>query len=142
MFTSAPAAGVTFTSVLDSIFLDTTVPIISRTLNPVDPDSLDILLPVNSTEEISPLPSMKLEYISDGVITLTTNRFYYETEGYIKEFNYDLLIQLPFSISPTNRIYFEVPDSEGTFSFCPIEERKEVIRFVQYIDIINSKRLD
>ncbi len=84
----------------------------------------------------------KLEYISDGVITLTTNRFYYETEGYIKEFNYDLLIQLPFSISPTNRVYFEVPDSEGTFSFCPIEERKEVIRFVQYIDIINSKRLD
>lgn len=81
-----------------------------------------------------------LEYVSDGVITLTNNRFYYEGEGYIKEFNYDLLIQLPFSISPKDRVYFEVPDSEGTFSFTPIEEKKEVIRFVQYIDIINSKR--
>ncbi len=81
-----------------------------------------------------------LEYVSDGVITLTKERFYYESDNYIKEFNYDLLIQLPFSISPNNRVYFEVPDSEGTFSFCPIEERQEVIRFVQYIDIINSQR--
>lgn len=81
-----------------------------------------------------------LEYVSDGVITLTKDRFYYESDGYIKEFNYDLLIQLPFSISPDNRVYFEVPDGEGTFSFRPIEERKEVIRFVQYIDIINSQR--
>lgn len=82
----------------------------------------------------------KLEYVSDGTITLTNERFYYESDEYLKEFNYDMLIQLPFSISPDNRIYFEVPDSEGTFSFCPIEERKEVIRFVQYIDIIHSKR--
>lgn len=81
-----------------------------------------------------------LDYVSDGVITLTNNRFYYQSENYVKEFNYNMLIQLPFSISPDNRVYFEVPDSEGTFSFCPIEERKEVIRFVQYIDIINSKR--
>ena len=82
----------------------------------------------------------ELEYVNEGVITLTKNRFYYESDNYVKEFNYDLLIQLPFSISPENRVYFEVPDSEGTFSFYPIEERKEVIRFVQYIDIINSQR--
>ncbi|MBQ8293145.1 MAG: 1-acyl-sn-glycerol-3-phosphate acyltransferase [Bacilli bacterium] len=81
-----------------------------------------------------------MEHVSDGVITLTNDRFYYESENYVKEFNYNMLIQLPFSISPDNRVYFEVPDSEGTFSFCPIDERKEVIRFVQYIDIINSKR--
>lgn len=81
-----------------------------------------------------------LDYVNDGVITLTNNRFYYQSGDYVKEFNYNMLIQLPFSISPDNRVYFEVPDSEGTFSFCPIEERKEVIRFVQYIDIINSRR--
>jgi hypothetical protein len=84
----------------------------------------------------------ELEYVSDGIITLTSNRFYYESDNYVKEFNYDLLVQLPFSTSPIDRVYFEVPDSEGTFSFKPIEERKEVIRFVQYIDIINSKRLN
>ncbi len=82
-----------------------------------------------------------LEYVNDGVITLTNSRFYYESGDYLKEFNYDLLVQLPFSIRPLDNVYFEVPDSEGTFSFLPIEERKEVIRFVQYIDIINSKRL-
>lgn len=84
----------------------------------------------------------ELEYVSEGVITLTNSRFYYESDGYIKEFNYDLLVQLPFSIRPLDNVYFEVPDGEGTFSFSPIDEKKEVIRFVQYIDIINSKRLN
>jgi hypothetical protein len=83
-----------------------------------------------------------LEYINEGIITLTNNRFYYESDGYVKEFNYDLLVQLPFSIRPLDNVYFEVPDGEGTFSFSPIDEKKEVIRFVQYIDIINSKRLN
>lgn len=81
-----------------------------------------------------------LEYVSEGVLTLTNNRFYYESEDYLKEFNYELLIQLPFSISPEDRVYIEVPDSEGTFSFLPTEQRKDVIRFVQYVDVINSKK--
>ncbi len=82
----------------------------------------------------------KLEVFGDGVITLTKERFYFENESYVKEFNYDTLVQLPFSIAPSNRLYFEVPDSEGTFSFYPLEEEKVIIRFVQYIDIINAKR--
>ena len=82
----------------------------------------------------------KLEFVNEGVITLTNNRFYYESDNYVKEFNYDLLVQLPFSISPIDRVYFEVPDSEGTFSFRPTENRQDIIRFVQYIDIINSQR--
>ncbi len=82
----------------------------------------------------------KLDIIGEGIITLTNDRFFFESDEYTKEFNYNTLIQLPFSISPANRLYFEVPDTEGTFSFKPLEESKEVIRFVQYIDIINERR--
>lgn len=86
----------------------------------------------------------KMEYVGDGVLTLTKDRFYYEGkclgEDYLKEFNYNQLVQLPFSIAPLDKQYVEVPDSEGAFSFTPIEQKKVIIRFVQYIDIINENR--
>ena len=86
----------------------------------------------------------EMEYVGDGVLTLTKDRFYYEGKclgnDYLKEFNYNQLVQLPFSIAPLDRQYVEVPDSEGVFSFVPIEQSKVIIRFVQYIDIINENR--
>lgn len=86
----------------------------------------------------------EMEYVGDGVLTLTKDRFYYEGKclgnDYLKEFNYNQLVQLPFSIAPLDRQYVEVPDSEGVFSFVPIEQAKVIIRFVQYIDIINENR--
>lgn len=86
----------------------------------------------------------KKEYVGDGVLTLTKDRFYYEGkflgEDYLKEFNYNQLVQLPFSIAPLNKQYVEVPDSEAVFSFTPIEQPKVITRFVQYIDIINENR--
>ena len=86
----------------------------------------------------------KKEYVGDGVLTLTKDRFYYEGkflgEDYLKEFNYNQLVQLPFSIAPLNKQYVEVPDSEAVFSFTPIEQTKVITRFVQYIDIINENR--
>lgn len=86
----------------------------------------------------------KKEYVGDGVLTLTKDRFYYEGkflgEDYLKEFNYNQLVQLPFSIAPLDKQYVEVPDSEAVFSFVPLEQTKVIIRFVQYIDIINENR--
>ena len=86
----------------------------------------------------------KMEYVGDGVLTLTKDRFYYEGkclgEDYLKEFNYNQLVQLPFSVAPLDKQYVEVPDSEGVFSFVPLEQTKVIIRFVQYIDIINENR--
>lgn len=86
----------------------------------------------------------EMEYVGDGVLTLTLGRLYYEGkcqgEDYLKEFNYSQLVQLPFSIAPLNRLYVEVPDGEGVFSFTPTDETKAIIRLVQYVDIINENR--
>ena len=56
------------------------------------------------------------------------------------DFNFEQLVQLPFGVAPLSKQYVEVPDAEGTFSFEPIEERRAIVRLVQYVDIINENR--
>lgn len=81
-----------------------------------------------------------LDEIGSGKVVLTSSAFYFEgtvnNEYYKKEFNLNQIYQLPFGIQKR----FNVPDSEGTFEFRPIDNPNQIIEFVQAIDVMREIR--
>lgn len=82
-----------------------------------------------------------LEDAGEGVLILSRKEFYYvgtmNGEEVKKEFNLDLLMQLPFEPN----VRFEVPDSEGWFRFKPIDDKRVITEYVMAIDYFNDERM-
>lgn len=81
-----------------------------------------------------------MDEVGEGVLTMTKNALYYDgtllNERIHKEFNFEILTQLPFS--PGH--HFEVPDGDGSFQFRPIDNPCTVVEWVQTIDTISKMK--
>lgn len=82
-----------------------------------------------------------LEDAGTGELVLSKKEFYYvgtmNGKEIKKEFNLDLLMQLPFEPN----VRFEVPDSEGWFRFKPIDDKRVITEYVMAIDYFNDERM-
>lgn len=80
----------------------------------------------------------KMKEAGRGVLTLTKEVLYYDGtcngETIHKEFNLDVLTQLPF----TPAHHFEIPDGDGIYQFRPIDNTCLIVEWVQIIDVISE----
>ena len=79
----------------------------------------------------------KLTLVGSGELILTKTQLYYlgtfDGKKIRKDFNLELLTQLPFSPAQ----HFQVPDLVGTYIFIP-ENKNQVIEWVQAIDVLRE----
>lgn len=73
-----------------------------------------------------------------GILTLTKETLFYDGtyngETIHKDFNLEILTQLPFNPSH----HFEIPDGDGIYQFRPTDKKSIIVEWVQIIDVINE----
>lgn len=86
----------------------------------------------------NPSGKWKIENVGSGKLVLTNDKFYYEgtyqNKPIIKEFNLPSLVQLPFAAGK----HFEVHDDDFVFKFIPINNKNQVVEWVQAIDVLQE----
>ena len=94
-------------------------------------------------KELSDLRTQKeeeLELVGCGDVAITHDKVWYEGtingENVYKEFNYNMLVQLPYGVGT----HFEIPTQDYTYKFVPTNNLKVVMEWVQLIDIIREIR--
>ena len=82
----------------------------------------------------------ELELVGCGDVAITHDKVWYEGtingENVYKEFNYNMLVQLPYGVGT----HFEIPTQDYTYKFVPTNNLKVVMEWVQLIDIIREIR--